>query len=73
MAGILKVDQYQDFNGNNIMTSDGAGNVTIPVGVVCCVQNYSSIFMHRLNASQSRYIKCCNYKSSMWNAVRIRY
>ena len=20
MAGILKVDQYQDFNGNNIMT-----------------------------------------------------
>ena len=29
MAGILKVDQYQDFNGNNIMTSDGAGNLTI--------------------------------------------
>lgn len=29
MAGILKVDQYQDFNGNNIMTSDGAGNITL--------------------------------------------
>ena len=29
MAGILKVDQYQDFNGNNIMTSDGSGNLTI--------------------------------------------
>ena len=29
MAGILKVDQYQDFNGNNIMTSDGAGNLTL--------------------------------------------
>tara|TARA_R100000084_G_scaffold105184_1_gene62408 strand:+ start:376 stop:888 length:513 start_codon:yes stop_codon:yes gene_type:complete len=29
MAGILKVDQYQDFNGNNIMTSDGSGNVTV--------------------------------------------
>ena len=29
MAGILKVDQYQDFNGNNIMTSDGSGNITI--------------------------------------------
>ena len=29
MAGILKVNQYQDFNGNNIMTSDGAGNLTI--------------------------------------------
>jgi len=29
MAGILKVDKYQDFNGNNIMTSDGSGNITI--------------------------------------------
>lgn len=29
MAGILKVDQYQDFNGNNIMTSDGSGNITL--------------------------------------------
>ena len=29
MAGILKVDQYQDFNGNTIMTSDGAGNLTL--------------------------------------------
>jgi hypothetical protein len=29
MAGILKVDKYQDFNGNDIMTSDGSGNVTI--------------------------------------------
>ena len=29
MAGILKVDKYQDFNGNDIMTSDGAGNITL--------------------------------------------
>ena len=29
MAGILKVDKYQDFNGNDIMTRDGAGNITI--------------------------------------------
>ena len=29
MAGIIKVNQYQDFNGNSIMTSDGAGNLTI--------------------------------------------
>ena len=29
MAGILKVDKYQDFNGNDIMTSDGSGNITI--------------------------------------------
>ena len=29
MAGILKVDKYQDFNGNDIMTSDGSGNLTL--------------------------------------------
>ena len=29
MAGILKVDKYQDFSGNDIMTSDGSGNITI--------------------------------------------
>jgi len=29
MAGILKVDKYQDFNGNDIMTSDGSGNITL--------------------------------------------
>ena len=28
MAGIIKVNQYQDFNGNSIMTSDGSGNLT---------------------------------------------
>ena len=28
MAGIIKVNQYQDFNGNSILTSDGAGTVT---------------------------------------------
>ena len=29
MAGIIKVNQYQDFNGNSIMTSDGNGNITV--------------------------------------------
>tara|TARA_R100001509_G_scaffold51690_1_gene28310 strand:+ start:977 stop:1495 length:519 start_codon:yes stop_codon:yes gene_type:complete len=28
MAGIIKVNQYQDFNGNTILTSDGNGNLT---------------------------------------------
>jgi hypothetical protein len=28
MAGIIKVNQYQDFNGNTILTSDGSGNLT---------------------------------------------
>jgi hypothetical protein len=29
MASIIKANQYQDFNGNSIITSDGAGNVTV--------------------------------------------
>jgi hypothetical protein len=41
MAGILKVDKYQDFNGNDIMTSDGSGNITMPVEYLLR-QNYSS-------------------------------
>ena len=28
MAGIIKVNQYQDFNGNTLLTSDGSGNLT---------------------------------------------
>ena len=28
MAGIIKVNQYQDFNGNTIFTSDGSGKLT---------------------------------------------
>jgi hypothetical protein len=28
MAGIIKVNQYQDFNGNTILTSDGSGKLT---------------------------------------------
>ena len=38
MAGILKVDQYQDFNGNNIMTSDGSGNITLSSNMTTAVQ-----------------------------------
>lgn len=39
MAGILKVDKYQDFNGNDIMTSDGSGTITMPSGIISG-QNY---------------------------------
>jgi hypothetical protein len=30
MSSILKVDQLQDSGGNNIITSDGSGNITTP-------------------------------------------
>ncbi len=38
MAGILKVDKYQDFNGNDIMTSDGSGNITLSSNMTTAVQ-----------------------------------
>ncbi len=38
MAGILKVDKYQDFNGNDIMTSDGAGSITLSSNMTTAVQ-----------------------------------
>ena len=49
MAGILKVDQYQDFNGNNIMTSDGSGNLTLNNAALKATPAFSA----RLNANQT--------------------
>ena len=49
MAGILKVDQYQDFNGNNIMTSDGSGNITINAAAM----KATPAFMVYLSADQT--------------------
>ena len=49
MAGILKVDKYQDFNGNDIMTSDGAGNLTINNAAL----KMTPAFQVNLNANQT--------------------
>ena len=49
MAGILKVDQYQDFNGNNIMTSDGSGNITINASAM----KNTPAFLVRLSSNQT--------------------
>ena len=46
MAGIIKVNQYQDFNGNTLFTSDGNGNLTT------MKTNYPA-FEARLSADQS--------------------
>ena len=57
MAGILKVDKYQDFNGNDIMTSDGAGNITLSSNMTTAVQAVGSAntpaFFAQKNATQS--------------------
>ena len=49
MAGILKVDKYQDFNGNDIMTSDGSGNITINNAAL----KNTPAFSARMNANQT--------------------
>jgi len=48
MAGIIKVNQYQDFNGNSIMTSDGAGNLTLNNSAM----KMTPAFMVNLSSSQ---------------------
>ena len=56
MAGILKVDKYQDFNGNDIMTSDGAGNITLSTAMntaVAAGSNNTPAFLVRLTGNQS--------------------
>ena len=56
MAGILKVDKYQDFNGNDIMTSDGAGTITLSSGMntaVAAGTNNTPAFLVAQSSSQS--------------------
>ena len=56
MAGILKVDKYQDFNGNDIMTSDGSGNITLSTAMNTAVAsgtNNTPAFSVRLNSAQN--------------------
>jgi len=45
MGSIIKVNEYKDFNNNDIMTSDGSGNVTVnAVGL----KNTPAFFAHLL-------------------------
>jgi hypothetical protein len=68
MAGILKVDKYQDFNGNDIMTSDGSGNITLSSNMTTAVQAVGSAntpaFMASLGSNQtisgSNHLVECN-------------
>ena len=39
MGSIIKVNEYKDFNNNDIITSDGAGNVTLSSGMQTAVQS----------------------------------
>ena len=40
MGSIIKVNEYKDFNNNAIMTSDGAGNVTVNAAALKNTPNF---------------------------------
>ena len=49
MASIIKANQLQDFGGNSILTSDGAGNVTVNAAAM----KMTPAFEAHLSADQS--------------------
>jgi len=49
MASIIKANQLQDFGGNSIITSDGAGNVTVNAAAM----KNTPAFLVRLTGNQS--------------------
>jgi len=42
MASIIKANELQDFGGNSILTSDGAGTITLSSGMQTAVQSAGS-------------------------------
>lgn len=56
MASIIKANQLQDFGGNSIITSDGAGTITLSSGMntaVAAGTNNTPAFLVRLTGNQS--------------------
>jgi hypothetical protein len=49
MASIIKANELQDFGGNSIITSDGAGNVTVNAAAM----KNTPAFMAKLSADQT--------------------
>ena len=56
MGSIIKVNEYKDFNNNDIITSDGAGAITLSSGMNTAVAegtNNTPAFSACLNATQT--------------------
>ena len=56
MASIIKANELQDFGGNSIITSDGAGTITLSSGMntaVAAGTNNTPAFLVRLTGNQS--------------------
>ena len=67
MAGILKVDQYQDFNGNNIMTSDGAGNLTLNNDALKSAPAFMATNDSTQSVSSGTWTELSNYDRVVFN------
>ena len=67
MAGILKVDQYQDFNGNNIMTSDGSGNITINAAAMKNTPAFMATNDSTQSVSSGTWTELSNYDRVVFN------
>ena len=66
MAGILKVDKYQDFNGNDIMTSDGAGNLTLNNSAMKMTPAFSAYLGSNQSISNATITKM-NYDTEVYD------
>jgi len=53
MGSIIKVNEYKDFNNNDIMTSDGAGNVTAAAGLKTAIGQNTPAFSTSITSNQS--------------------
>jgi len=66
MAGILKVDKYQDFNGNDIMTSDGSGNITINAAALKNTPAFYAYLSSTTNISNTTLTKV-TFDTELWD------
>jgi hypothetical protein len=53
MGSIIKVNEYKDFNNNAIITSDGAGAITLSSGMQTAVGNNTPAFLATPSATQT--------------------
>ena len=66
MAGILKVDKYQDFNGNDIMTSDGSGNITINNAALKNTPSFS-VYLSANQSINNNTVTLIQFNTEYWD------
>jgi len=66
MGSIIKVNEYKDFNNNAIMTSDGAGNVTVNAGGLKNIPAFSVFLTANQTLTTNTWTKL-NLNSEQWD------